>query len=127
MEAHLDPSSGLDKSWRRNASLAWVLVTFESVTSFENVNLVVGSARIAPIVKYLQQYGDASTAYTDLRPFVERLSTEERSKLLKTLLENRFDGADEQKNESGTTPTFYPAGQDVSAPIAIIKMSAHAF
>ena len=127
MEAHLDPSSGLDKSWRRNASLAWVLATFDRVTPFENLSLVVKSARIAPIVKYLQQYGDASTAYTDLRPFVERLSTEERSKLLKTLLENRFDGADEQKNESGAAPTFYLAGQDVSALIATIKMSNHSF
>ena len=39
------------------------------------------SDKVAAVVKYLEEYGTASTAYNDLRPFVERLVPEDRIQL----------------------------------------------
>src|SRR6266498_4484957 len=54
--------------------------------------------RIPIVFKFLQKYGDASTAYEDLRPFVERLDTEERAQLLNLLVSYKiFEDSDEVK------------------------------
>jgi N-terminal acetyltransferase B complex non-catalytic subunit len=86
IEAHLDPGSGIDKSWRRNASLAWVKVAFKDTSTFTIAMTTdktsTTSLRCDTILKYLADYGDATTAYSDLRPYVEKLTIEERKQLL---------------------------------------------
>ncbi|PVH88261.1 hypothetical protein DL98DRAFT_508974 [Cadophora sp. DSE1049] len=86
VEAHLDPICKIDKSWKRNASLALVKLAFESpskpsISSGDNDV----SYRVTTISKYLQDYGSASTAYNDLRPFVGHLSQDERKQLRSVL------------------------------------------
>ncbi len=90
VEGHLDPTCGIDKSWKRNASLALVKLAFESSTPFsappqENGHL---SNRLITLLKYLQEYGNASTAYNDLRSYVRQLSQDERKKFLEALDKN---------------------------------------
>ncbi|KAI1005849.1 hypothetical protein K3495_g2373 [Podosphaera aphanis] len=92
IEAQLDPESGIDKSWRRNASLAWVKFCFESSIPFsasnESEKDSTLSIKIIAVVKYLEEYGNASTAYSDLRPYVEKLEPRERTDLLNILTGN---------------------------------------
>lgn len=90
LEAHLDPESGIDKTWRRNASLAWVKFCFKTATPFSVIPGPDGMGQVLnhiPIVfKYLQKWGDANAAYNDLKPFVARLDAQERAQLLKVLI-----------------------------------------
>lgn len=92
VEAHLDPACRIDKSWKRNASLAWVKISFESSTPFEGQP----HDRIPIIAKYLEKYGNANTAYSDLRPFVEQLSADDRKQLLDLLLKDTIFGKIEE-------------------------------
>jgi N-terminal acetyltransferase B complex non-catalytic subunit len=86
VEAHLDPSSGIDKSWKRNASLALVKLQFESATNSPRQGAEAESdSQIFPILQYLNEYGNASTAYNDIRQFAERLGPDERMKILERL------------------------------------------
>jgi N-terminal acetyltransferase B complex non-catalytic subunit len=88
--AHLDPGSGIDKTWRRNASLAWLTYTFKATSSVfapdvSSTSEVEKNPRITAVVKYLQNFGDATTVYDDLKPYVELLEPEERRILLDVL------------------------------------------
>lgn len=107
IEAHLDPASGIDKSWRRNASLAQVKLLFESSITFSSSQ----ADKVSVIIKYLRGYGKASTAYNDLRPFVERMSPDERKHLLEILNNNSVFS--EAGNPEGGP---YPAKRDVCHP-----------
>ena len=122
VEAHLDPASGIDKSWRRNASLAWIKLSLEKISPFSNSDATTFSAeqqpqdmaadfgRVSTVIKYLQQYGDASTAYNDLRPFVELLNVRERKQLITALDKNSIYGKvgrpkdEDSKSEGGSSP-----------------------
>jgi N-terminal acetyltransferase B complex non-catalytic subunit len=90
-EAHLGSSSGVDKSWRRNASLAKVtiLVKENSPFSLESVSEL---DRVDVLEEYLINHGSAITAYNDLRPFVEQLRDSEKKALLGKALENKIFG-----------------------------------
>ena len=79
-------------------------LSFESNTAFSSSK----SNKVAAVVKYLQEYGKASTAYNDLRPFVECLSADQRMQLLEILKTNTVFSYDE---EAGTR--IYPAKEDV--------------
>ncbi len=106
MEAHLNPTSGIDKSWIRNASLAQVKLLFDSSSAFSSSQ----QGRVSAIVKYLQGYGNASTAYNDLRLFVEQLNSNERKQLLEILKGNTvFLDAHE------TGDGQYPTKEDVNS------------
>ncbi|TVY91417.1 hypothetical protein LAWI1_G001112 [Lachnellula willkommii] len=95
VKAHLDPTCEIDKSWKRNASLALVKITFVSSSPFQGQP----HDRIPVIIKYLQKYGSASTAYNDLRPFVEQLNVEDRKRLLELILKDAiFEGLKEDKD-----------------------------
>ncbi|TVY35515.1 N-terminal acetyltransferase B complex subunit [Lachnellula subtilissima] len=95
VEAHLDPACEIDKSWKRNASLALVKITFVSSSPFQGQP----HDRIPVIIKYLQKYGNASTAYNDLRPFVEQLNVEDRKQLLELILKDAiFEETKENKD-----------------------------
>jgi N-terminal acetyltransferase B complex non-catalytic subunit len=100
VEAHLNPTSGIDKSWSRNASLAQVKLFFDSSTAFSSSQ----QGKVAAIVNYLQRYGKASTAYNDLRPFVECLDSEERKQLLEILKSNTVF-SDSKEIGDGQYPT----------------------
>lgn len=91
VEAHQDPKCEIDKSWKRNASLAWVKISFANTNSFA-LGSDSSQDRLSIIVKYLKQYGTATTVFTDLKPFVQQLEPEERKRLLKILTENGVFG-----------------------------------
>ncbi|TQS36684.1 hypothetical protein Golomagni_02856 [Golovinomyces magnicellulatus] len=105
--AHLNPGLGIDKSWKRNASLAYVKFHFECSIPFSNdtENSFRGSISIKTIafLKYLYEYGHTSMAFIDLRPYFESLTTTESSNLCNILAQNSnfvdhcFEG--EQSNE----------------------------
>ena len=123
LEAHLDPISGIDKSWRRNASLAWLTFEFDQEGSpFSLASLAMSeksnhrpSYHVTLILDYLERYGDASTAYNDVRPFAERLTAGDRSQLLHALLFNESQKTEIQGGEDPRpSPTLIPLNQDVS-------------
>jgi N-terminal acetyltransferase B complex non-catalytic subunit len=60
--------------------------------------------KVAAVVHYLQGYGKASTAYNDLRPFTESLSSEERKQLLQ-ILKSDAVFSDAEKPGGGQYPT----------------------
>ncbi|KAK2626510.1 hypothetical protein QTJ16_003685 [Diplocarpon rosae] len=86
-QAHLDPACGIDKSWKRNASLAFVTIAFMASTPFSDSvqNNSDLSYKVTAILKYLQEYANASTAYNDVKHFVGLLSQDEREQLLEVL------------------------------------------
>ncbi|TVY80385.1 N-terminal acetyltransferase B complex subunit arm1 [Lachnellula suecica] len=98
VEAHLDPACEIDKSWKRNASLALVKISFAVSSPFQGQP----HDRIPVLVKYLQKYGNASTAYNDLRPYVEQLSSEDRKQLLELLLKDTVFGKIEEHKDFKT-------------------------
>jgi len=87
-----------------------VKLSFESSTAFSSSK----SDGVTAVVKYLQGYGKASTAYNDLRPFVECLSSDHRMQLLEILKTNTVFSYDE---EAGTR--IYPAKEDVIPQLPI--------
>lgn len=127
LEAHLDPASGIDKPWRRNAAIVWLELTFDKITrasesglSAEGKDLSIASnglpERIIVIVQYLQNYGSTSVAYEDIRPLVQKLQPAERSKLLDILLSNSPDASYKTDTEQMETrrKSLSPRNQDVS-------------
>lgn len=107
VEAHLDSSCEIDKSWKRNASLAWIKISFEAEVGFAQKK-DSNDHKITIVVKYLQQYGLASTAFSDLRPFVEQLNAEERKKLLGILSSNSIFGDPGHSNYILAKPAQLP-------------------
>jgi N-terminal acetyltransferase B complex non-catalytic subunit len=88
IEAQLSPASGIDKSWRRNASLALVQLNFDGHSCFSATDLEKtsqSSLRVSAIFEFLKSYGSANTAYADVKPFVENLEAGERGQLLSLL------------------------------------------
>jgi len=63
---------------------------------------------VAAIIKYLRGYGKASTAYNDLRPFVERLSYVDRKQLL-----NKLRNSNIFSELENTGDEKYPTKEDV--------------
>lgn len=133
LEAHLDPESGIDKTWRRNASLAWVKFCFLTATPFSVIPQSNGSGQTLnhiPIVfKYLQKFGDASTAYSDLRPYIECLDLEERAQLLKLVM--RYDVWAEPNEAANLSkddkPSIGALGEDVSPSTPMYKAEEQKF
>jgi N-terminal acetyltransferase B complex non-catalytic subunit len=87
-----------------------VKLRFESSTAFSSSK----SDEVTAVVKYLQEYGKASTAYNDLRPFVECLSSDQRKQLLEIL---KTDAVFSDAEEAGTR--IYPAKEDVYPQLPI--------
>jgi hypothetical protein len=114
IQAHLDPNSGVDKSWKRNASLAWLTLSFENGSSFVEGE---ASGRIPFLLTYLEKYGEATTAYNDLRRFAERLGLEERVQLVRVLTGNTlFGDSDRLRDEKiQSRGMLRPSDEDVSS------------
>jgi hypothetical protein len=116
----LRPDSGIDKSWRRNAALAWLTFNFDerespfSLSTDPSPSCYHPFRQFALILEYLEQYGDASTAFNDVRPFAERLVPDERRQLLNKLLLN---GSKQKQAETPVTVSLSPLNQDVSSNV----------
>ncbi|KAG9248309.1 N-acetyltransferase B complex non catalytic subunit-domain-containing protein [Calycina marina] len=146
--AHLDPSSGIDKSWRRNASLAKLRFSTGDVSSFVDLAITAQSEvddTISGILQYLEAYGDATTAYGDLRPTIEALSRSQRAALLSKVIDSRAPAKVNKstaitklvnsyklsylitsaipEHESHTLPTYQPH-QEVTCDICSKPMAA---
>jgi N-terminal acetyltransferase B complex non-catalytic subunit len=123
----LDPASGIDKPWRRNAAIIWLDVIFDKITRASESRLLQEGKghsstsdglpeKIVVILQYLQNYGSTSVAYEDIRPLIPKLQPAERAKLLDMLLSNSLDSstkADAQLLETGRI-SLSPANPDVS-------------
>jgi N-terminal acetyltransferase B complex non-catalytic subunit len=112
IQAHLNPNSGVDKSWRRNASLAWLKLSFQSPSPSESG---MDPERVQSLLTYLEKYGEATTAYNDLRPFAERLGPEDRIQLVRILTGNS-DFGDAEKFKDGkprSSKALSPSSEDV--------------
>lgn len=120
IEKHLDPTSGIDKSWKRNASLAWVKFCFAIARQSSALSIAIAKDQsldqIPIIVKYLQKYGDATTAFVDLRPYVERLDTAQRREINELLITTKiFDNSEVRVECMDPETSPGPLDQDVSA------------
>jgi N-terminal acetyltransferase B complex non-catalytic subunit len=113
----LNPTARIDKSWRRNATLAWVKLHFEiskiRQVAQEDEELC---SRVAAVLKYLQEFGHANTAYNDLRRFIEQLTSEESTQLLSILKTNTIFRRPDKVTDDATIAQDgdYPTDQDVS-------------
>lgn len=113
----MNPTARIDKSWRRNASLAWVKLHFEiskiRQVAQEDEELC---SRVAAVLKYLQEFGHANTAYNDLRRFIEQLTSEESTQLLSILKTNTIFRRPDKVTDDATIAQDggYPTDQDVS-------------
>jgi N-terminal acetyltransferase B complex non-catalytic subunit len=128
----LDPASGIDKPWRRNATIIYLDITLAeaqlalskptSIVPFLDQNTKPLSAAAA-IVKYLKLYGKASVAYEDIRPRAETLNLHDHKELLEVLLNKNFDTMDDNDNfkDAGMRrTTLTPQNQDVSHKICML-------
>lgn len=89
VEIHLDPNSGVDKSWRRNAALARAKFG--------------GSAD--HVLDYLKDYGDVNTAFVDLRQIVQNLDAHDIYFLSAAFLGQVFtDQFKVLKNDTDSSP-----------------------
>jgi len=109
-----------------------VKLHFENATPYsitQNSSKEAGQMpiRVFAVVKYLQEYGAASTAYNDLREFVERLNIEERKKLLSVLRCNNIFGGSEKLDDGQVMfeEESYPNDQDVSSFELQIRLQAN--
>lgn len=117
----MDPESGIDKTWRRNAALAWVKFCFKTATPFSVIPGPNGMGQqlnhIPIIIKYLQKWGDTTAAYTDLKPYITRLDLPERKQLLELLLKSNIFEMNAKISEQATASDgkLGAFGEDVSA------------
>lgn len=113
IKAHLDPKSGIDKSWRRNASLASLKFSLIPASAFSSPDVPDGKTDL--IVQYLHRYGDTNVAYTDLRTVISFLTSQDMNRLMPILLQNR-NGMSETLHGGEVQPngSLSPLDQDVS-------------
>jgi hypothetical protein len=86
LEAHLDDNSGLDKTYRRNASIATIAFRFATSPEFlpqtsivhEGYSISDASLRKVPRVLaiwlHLYRYGHTTSAFDDVKDFLEKLN-----------------------------------------------------
>lgn len=89
IKAHLAPTSGLNKTYKRNASLANLYFTFDLQKDGEDRTFVIPSGtrfpridpRQAALMTHLSQYGHTASAFGDVKRYVETLSQGEIAEL----------------------------------------------
>lgn len=89
LKAHLAPTSGLNKTYKRNASLANLSFCFELQKDGENRTFVIPSGsrfpgidpRQAALMTHLSQYGHTASAFGDVKRYVETFSQGEIAEL----------------------------------------------
>lgn len=90
VKAHLAPTSGLNKTYKRNASLANLFFCFNLQKDGEDRTFVIPdgsrfpgiSPRIAAIMMHLSQYGHTASAFGDVKRYVETFSQGEIAEML---------------------------------------------
>lgn len=135
MEAHIDQTSGLDKTYRRNAVLAFLefrfniskLEPFTGPFRFVHDNPTVGKAldgRAFALCRYLYQYGHNTLAFDDIKAYVEMLDVWDQmpfltaaQHFLKHLVGTIYSGGEYRKNESHVRDR-YSGGQEMPLPKA---------
>ncbi|KHJ30724.1 putative cytoskeleton organization protein [Erysiphe necator] len=130
LEAHLDPNSGVEKCWRRNASLAYVKFNFQTCIPFSNdtgkLKDNLFSLETIALIKYLYEYGDTYTVYDDLRPFLEVLRLSERIKftnLLTSSVEPKDSECDDEHKKSLTLMIEKILSNDFSSSSGMLRAS----
>ena len=109
IKAHLDPKSGIDKSWRRNASLASLKFALTPTSSFSSIE--AAGFKTDLIAQYLQRYGGTNVAFTDLRLVIPLLASQDLNQLLLILQGKKRSLSEGSKVQEGS---LYPLDQDVS-------------
>jgi hypothetical protein len=135
LEAHIDQMSGLDKTYRRNAVLAFLefrfsVSTMEPFTGpfrFVHGNPTVGEAldgRAFALCRYLYQYGNNASAFDDIKAYVVMLDVRDQMPFitavphfLKHLVGAVYLGGEYRKGESQIRDR-YPGGQEMPLPKA---------
>ena len=120
IKAHLDPKSGIGKSWRRNASLAALKFALAPATSFANSEPLRSTNLI---VEYFQSYGNTNVAYTDLRTVVPSLLYGDLDRLLPILIENKREVSEPSNDsQSHSNGALSPLNQDVSLTCNFLQL-----
>ncbi|ELR02124.1 hypothetical protein VC83_06962 [Pseudogymnoascus destructans] len=89
VKSHLAPTSGLNKTYKRNASLANLSFCFELQKDGKNRTFVIPSGsrfsgidpRQAALMTHLSQYGHTASAFGDVKRYVETFSQGEIAEL----------------------------------------------
>ena len=76
----------------------------------------MGPGKVQSLLTYLEKYCEATTAYNDLRPFAERLASEDRVLLVRALTGNPLHGDSEKIRDEHVQATgnLCPSHEDVS-------------
>lgn len=76
----------------------------------------MGPGKVESLFAYLEKYGEATTAYNDLRPFAEKLASQDRILLIRTLTGNALFGDSEKLRDgnSRNMGNLRPSHEDVS-------------
>jgi hypothetical protein len=153
VEAHIDQTSGLDKTYRRNAVLAFLefrftvskMEPFTGPFRFVHGNPIVGEAldgHAFALCRYLYQYGHNTSAFDDIKGYVVMLDVWDQMSFitavphfLKHLVGTVYLGGEYRKGERRIRDQ-YPGGQEMPLPkagpvsfilpyIFMIKLSLH--
>jgi N-terminal acetyltransferase B complex non-catalytic subunit len=76
----------------------------------------MGPGKVESLLAYLEKYGEATTAYNDLRPFAEKLESKDRILLVRILTGKPLFGDSEKLKDgnSQNTGILRPSYEDVS-------------
>lgn len=89
IKAHLAPTSGLNKTYKRNASLANLFFCFKLQKDGEDRTFVLPSGsrfpevdpKLAALMTHLSQYGHTASAFGDVKRYIETFSYTEIEQL----------------------------------------------
>ncbi|KFY04476.1 hypothetical protein O988_00742, partial [Pseudogymnoascus sp. VKM F-3808] len=88
LKAHLAPTSGLNKTYKRNASLANLFFVFRLQKDGEERTFVLPTGgrisvdpKVGALMTHLSQYGHTASAFGDVKEYVEMLSYEDVNEL----------------------------------------------
>ncbi|KFY28541.1 hypothetical protein V493_02880 [Pseudogymnoascus sp. VKM F-4281 (FW-2241)] len=119
IKAHLSPNSGLNKTYKRNASLANLSFCFKLERDGEDRTFVIPSGsrfsgidpRQGALMTHLSQYGHTASAFDDVKDYVESFSQGEIQELFGKgipILGLRFPWAWLEDAGDGETPIVAP-------------------
>jgi len=103
LQAHLDPDSGIDKTYRRNAELAFLEATFTFSWNDHDEpprdDAFPGcSSRVIELYKYTSRFSHMVSTFADVKKYVEMLSTADHTRLISLL--QRFSESNQVKHVS---------------------------
>lgn len=119
IKAHLSPTSGLNKTYKRNASLANLYFCFHLQRDGKDRTFVIPTGtryseinpKQAALMMHLSQYGHTASAFGDVKRYVETLAQDDISDLFNKgipLLGIRLPWAWVEDAGDGETPIVAP-------------------